>query len=98
MHDNSAELSGVLNNSSILNHSQKETYQTAQFKQGFGNFTAGANTFQSDDNEILTITIEIGPNQNETIPIKNGDNPQKLAREFCKRHGIGGELEHLLAE
>lgn len=48
--------------------------------------------------EILTITIEIGPEQNETISIREGDNPDDLAQEFSNRHGITGELKDLLAE
>ena len=44
-------------------------YQTAQFKQGFSHIR------QSEPSEILTITIEIGPDQNETISIREGDDP-----------------------
>ena len=43
---------------------------------------------QLGQNELLTITIEIGTGENETIIVKEGDHPQDLAREFAAKHGI----------
>lgn len=78
-----------LNNSSVQNKSlNPHPYQTAQFKPGFSNLDAK----KTESSEILTITIEIGPNQNETLSIRDGDDPYKLAEVFSRRHGISSEL------
>jgi hypothetical protein len=37
---------------------------------------------------LLTITIEIGSGENETIIVKEGDQPEDLAREFAAKYGI----------
>lgn len=48
--------------------------------------------------EILTLTIEIGEGQNDDIQIFEGDDPNYLAAEFAAKHGIGEQLQELLAE
>ena len=48
--------------------------------------------------QLLTLTIEIADGQNETILILEGDDPNHLAYEFSKKHGLDEDLERLLAE
>jgi hypothetical protein len=47
--------------------------------------------------ELLTITIDIGNGMQENIQVFEGDNPYDLARDFAHRHSLDLRLTDLLA-
>jgi len=47
--------------------------------------------------ELLTITIDIGNGMQENIQVFEGDNPYELARDFAHRHSLDLRLTDLLA-
>jgi hypothetical protein len=47
---------------------------------------------------LLTITVEIGNGQQESILIREDDDPNLLAYEFSQIHGINEQLREILAE
>ena len=99
--NDSEHVSDINHNSNLNNPAMiQQPYQTAQFTQGFSKMDDQQVLQKTQDstNELLTITIEIGPEQNETILIKEGDKPDDLAREFAHKHGISQELRELLSE
>jgi len=48
-------------------------------------------------NELLTITIDIGGGQQENIQVFEGDDPFDLARQFAQKHNLDPKLTDLLA-
>jgi hypothetical protein len=48
--------------------------------------------------ELLNLTIEIAEGHNETILIREGDDPNRLAFDFSIKHGLSSELERVLAD
>ena len=58
---------------------------------------ATVNTIPERGRKLLIVTIEIGNGEQENLTIFENDNPQDVAREFCKRHGIDNELQEIIA-
>lgn len=48
--------------------------------------------------ELLSLTIEIAEGHNETILIREGDDPSRLAFDFSVKHSLDSELERVLAD
>lgn len=44
------------------------------------------------------MTIEIAEGHNETILIREGDDPSRLAFDFSVKHSLDSELERVLAD
>jgi len=53
---------------------------------------------EKENEELLTITINLSASQEENIIIHRGDNPQKLASDFCKKYGLKPEQQKKLAQ
>ena len=70
-----------------LRGEEEEVYEEAQEPTGQGN----------TQQELLTITIDIGNGMQENIQVFEGDNPYELARDFAHRHSLDLRLTDLLA-
>lgn len=51
----------------------------------------------NEQQELLTITIDIGNGQQENIEVFEGDSPYNLAQIFAMKHGLDLRLTDLLA-
>eukprot|EP00927_Polykrikos_kofoidii_P026885 TRINITY_DN23865_c0_g2_i1.p1 TRINITY_DN23865_c0_g2~~TRINITY_DN23865_c0_g2_i1.p1 ORF type:complete len:786 (-),score=111.01 TRINITY_DN23865_c0_g2_i1:277-2634(-) len=41
---------------------------------------------------VLKVTVEVSSDASDTIHVREGDSPQKLAEQFCLRHGLQDNL------
>ena len=48
--------------------------------------------------ELLLMTVEIGDGRRDTLTICEGDDPQKLAIEFCNKHDLDERMIETLQQ
>lgn len=52
----------------------------------------------NDDNELLTITVEIGNGEKENIVIRDNDTPEEVAHRFWQKYELNDELKTIFTE
>jgi hypothetical protein len=51
-----------------------------------------------EQNELLTITVEVGNGEKENIVIMENDTPELVADRFCKKYQLNDELREIFVE
>eukprot|EP00761_Pharyngomonas_kirbyi_P009287 gb/GECH01009303.1/.p1 GENE.gb/GECH01009303.1/~~gb/GECH01009303.1/.p1 ORF type:complete len:736 (+),score=216.59 gb/GECH01009303.1/:1-2208(+) len=81
------------NKSSFKNTSeiQDQRLSSSSFKDGFVKSP-------KDRKTILLMTVDIGEGKNDTIQVKEGDDPWELAVDFARRNGLADKVIEPLTE
>lgn len=51
-----------------------------------------------EEEELLTITVEIGNGEKENIVIMNNDTPEEVASRFCNKYEMNDELKNIFTQ
>jgi hypothetical protein len=52
----------------------------------------------AQQDSLFTISIDIGGEQPEELPVRDGDVPSRLAEAFAQKHGLNDRGAHLSNE